>query len=78
MGQRGTTAHRSTAHNSPVTTMRPANIDDLMIGNLGETQMTGVESHRPLFISRHATATKIGILLARKVFCRAVRAEPSP
>ena len=57
LGQLRTTSHRSTALFSPVTTMRPANIYDRMIGERGETQMTGYGSHRPLFISRHATAT---------------------
>ena len=38
-------------------TMRPANIGRLMIGAGHETQMTGLGSHRPLFGSRHATAT---------------------
>jgi hypothetical protein len=37
--------------------MRPANIYDVMIGRGDETQMTGLGSHRPLFTSRHATAT---------------------
>jgi hypothetical protein len=57
LGQFGTTSHRSTALNSPVITTRPANIYDLMIGSWHETQMTGLGSHRPLFISRHDTAT---------------------
>jgi hypothetical protein len=57
LAQLSTTSHRSTALRSPVITMRPANIYDLMIGSGDETQMTGNESHRPLFSSRHATAT---------------------
>ena len=52
-----TTAHRSPAFSSPVITTRPANIGHLMIGGGGETQMTGLGSHRPSFASRHATAT---------------------
>ena len=37
--------------------MRPADIYDQMIGKDDETQMTGLRSHRPLLIPRHATAT---------------------
>ena len=57
LGQLRTTSHRSTALFSPVITMRPVCIYNVMIGSRHETQMTGYESHRPIFISRHATAT---------------------